>query len=155
MDKIDLTLRREFYKNPTRRDLYDDTNAYNNKLGYEDQRRAKLEILNHDEFKLGNFFPSYEAHHEFFDEEKKKGWKEYDANESIFRITGVMTDTLKMEYDAGYGSEDICDCCGGFRSHILNSERYGICDDCEKSYRLRNEDFWERKQDFIVETWID
>lgn len=157
MNNIDLTLRREFYKNPSRRDLYDDTNRYNDSLGSEDQRRAKLAILNYDEFKSGlfAFSISYSEHHDFFKEDKKIGWEEYDNHENILKITGILTSTLKMEYDAGYGNEDRCDCCGGFRSHILNSEKFGICDSCEKGYRFRNNEFWERKQDFIIEMWVD
>lgn len=157
MDNIDLTLRKEFLKKSTRLTRYDDTNRYIDKLGYEDQRRAKIDILASDNFKINMFGIklSFPSHHDFFEEDKKYGWREYELHETILKITGVLTKTLKIEHDSGYGDENACDCCGGFRSHILNSEKYGICDTCEKGYRFKNSEFWERKRDFILETWVD
>ena|SRR5215217_7994751 len=157
MDNIDLTLRREFTENSNRRDRYDDTNAYMDRLGSEDQRRSKLHILGFDIFKnvMFGLSISYSEHHDFFKEDKKSGYNEIEPHEDALRITGLLTNRLKMEYDSGYGNEDTCDCCGGFRSTILNCEKFGICDSCQKGYRLRSNDFWERKQDFIIETWVD
>lgn len=159
MYKIDLTLRREFLKNPSRQDRFDDTNSYLNKMGYEDQRRAKLSILGIDDFKINflNFIINRDINLEFFkeDDNLKYSNNEITLHESIFRITGVLTNTLSLEYDTGYGREEYCDCCGGFRSSILNAKPYGICDKCEKEYRTRNEEFWERRQNLTEETWID
>lgn len=158
MDKIDLTLRKEFVKNPTRRNSFDDTVAYDNKMGYEDQRRSKASILGFDSvihFYIQNISPIKE-HLEFFGENKYKICESsIDLHEDIYRITGVMTEHLRMEYDSGYGSEDTCDCCGGYRSAILNSERYGTCDKCNKEYKYRNEHFWERRNETFVDNWID
>lgn len=155
MDKIDLTLRKEFTSNPSRRDQYDDTMQYNNALDYKDQRRSKLDILGFDDFKFKFGIIDLQEHHAFFGDKENKGWEELKLHEAILNITGLLTKTLKLEYDAGYGSEYTCDCCGGFRSSILNSQKYGLCDRCERHSKYRNEKFWERKETLFEETWID
>jgi hypothetical protein len=158
---IDLTLRREFLKKPTRADRFNDTNAYLDKMSDEDQRRAKSDILGSNVLYslFGIKHLSYlvvDAHLSFFGEQKRYGSKLVEDHEAILRITGLLTNDLKLEYESGYGNEDMCDCCGGFRSHILNSKQFGICDKCEKEHRHRNEAFWERRNEFIIEeTWID
>lgn len=160
MDDIDLTLRKEFLKNSTRRDRFDDTNAYLDKMGHQDQRRAKGDILNESSIydllgirSLKSFV--VDAHHDFFTEDRQFGYNELEGAEAILRITNILTNDLRLEYDSGYGREDCCDCCGNFRSPILNSQQYGLCDKCEKDYQLRTMDFWERRNEFITDRWID
>ena len=156
MDKIDLTLRKEFTANANRRQQFDDTVQYNEKLDYKDQRRAKRAILSHESPWFFGFTVFTKDHLEFFGDNNKRGWEEFNLHETILSITGVLTKTLKLEYDSGFGNENTCDCCGGFRSEILNSQKYGLCDRCERTNKFRNVNFWERREDFAFEeTWID
>lgn len=154
MERIDLTLRREFTSNP--RLHFEDTRIYESKLGYEDQRRAKLSILSLDTFySIWGIKITSNQHEDFFDRSQKiKTDSTIQLHEDVHRITGMLTKYLAMEYDAGYGREDVCDCCGGFRSRVLNSFRYGLCDRCNKEDQLDNKNFWERRPSF-QEAWID
>lgn len=160
MREIDLTLRKEFLKNPTPQDRFEDTNSYLNKMGYEDQRRAKADILGFDDFKkrmLSFILPCWQ-YLEFFKEDNDGKYNissDINTHEDIFRITGVLTNTLKLEYYAAYGSENVCDCCGGFRSSLLNAQSYTLCDRCEKDFRDQKETFWERRPRLTEEIWID
>lgn len=157
MENIDLTLRADFIKVPDRRRMFDNDIQYDDKMGHKDQRRARLEILGDDPFTgiFGIKFLENFSHLKFFGDEENTSWEELKGHEDILRITNILTNALKLEYDAGYGNENLCDCCGGFKSHILNSQQYGLCDNCEKYSKYRNEKFWERKETLFEETWID
>lgn len=143
MHNIDLTLRKDLLKKSTRRDLYDDTNRYLDKLGYSDQHRSMNDILGYNKFKLKILKTIYEkGHSEFFTKDTRFKCSELEINENIFRITGLLTSFLKMEYEAGFGTENRCDCCGQFRSNIFNSDTYSLCNKCDRS---NDSEFWERR----------
>lgn len=153
MERIDLTLRGEF--TDSERPRFDDARIYEDKLGHKDQRRAKKEILNVDTFLfLFSIKIDRKEHVEFFEGRGMKNDPTIQDHENILRITGILTSYLKMEYDAGYGSEDTCDCCGGYRNQHLNSFRYGLCEKCVRFEQLDNKHFWDRRERFS-EIWVD
>lgn len=152
MDKIDLTLRGEFRKDSNRQ--FDDTRRYKQNIGHEDQRRSKLHILDIDAMVM--FFGRDMIIHQYEDffTEYKHNHLDLRIHEDIRRITGLLTNWLKEEYDSGYGNDNVCDCCGHFRSSILNSRRFGLCNKCERFHQMDNRHFWERTFR-LEENWID
>lgn len=156
MERIDLTLRKEFTKGNSNRNHFDDTVAYNRKMDYRDQRRSFSDILGSA---VKGFFPFVLSvdfqWKEFFKEDHGYYKRQYENDESVERITGILTKDLAMEYVCGYGLTDTCDRCGGFKSRILNCFNHSLCDKCEKEYKFRNDNFWNREQLRLQEVWID
>ena len=153
MQNIDLTLQGEFHDNRSLK--YDTEVAYLDVMGYKDQRRAKSAILGVDStFSFFNFHIETNEHLEFFGDKENKGWEELQYHEKIYDILGIMTETLHQEYDSGYGSENVCDCCGGFNSNILNMTLSHLCDKCSRYDKYNNKHFWE-PESLTTDNWID
>lgn len=155
MENIDLTLEGLFTSERKGR-RFDDEERYSNALDYKDQRRAKTDILGIDDyiFKFLGITLEKKEYLTFFGDTEKNELNRVKEHETIYDITGIMTEDLKQEYDSGFGSENICDCCGGFISEILNKDISWLCDNCAKTGKYRNEHFWEDKKP-TFDNWID